>query len=282
MNDALAAARAAFVAACTLDVVVRKPGNVSFASAGHGMQAQQFITSAAAAAGPLFEPGARIGQRIEGAVQASWQSVGCNTNLGIVLLCAPIAAAAQRSAGPVDAPAIAAVLAQLDVHDAEAAYRAIVLANPGGLGAAAAQDVHAPPSVTLREAMALAAPRDMIARQYANDFRDLVEGAARVQLPGFSRMLRGAAALVEPALAAAVQRVYLHWLAHWPDSHIVRKHGEAVAQTVMRAAQAWEGVAEPQYDPAYAAWDESLKAARINPGTSADLTVATLLLAALR
>ena len=282
MNDAaLASARATFVAACTLDVAVRKPGNVSLASAGHGMQARQFIASAVAAAGPLFEPGAPVGRRIEGAVAASWAAAGCNTNLGIVLLCAPIAAAAEGRAG-VAAADLAAVLARLDIDDAAAAYRAIAQANPGGLGQAAAQDVHAAPSVSLREAMALAADRDMIARQYANGFRELFEAAALVRQPGFSLMVVRDPADVDAALAAQVQRVYLHWLAGWPDSHIVRKHGEAVAQTVMRAAQAWRGVQEPQREPAYAAWDESLKAAGINPGTSADLTVATLLLAALR
>jgi triphosphoribosyl-dephospho-CoA synthase len=89
-------AKAAFLAACRLDVAVRKPGNVSVASPGHGMRAGQFIASAAAAAGPLFEPGAPVGRRIEQAVQASWSQAGCNTNLGIVLLCAPIAVAVER------------------------------------------------------------------------------------------------------------------------------------------------------------------------------------------
>jgi triphosphoribosyl-dephospho-CoA synthase len=251
-------AKAAFLAACRLDVAVRKPGNVSVASPGHGMRAGQFIASAAAAAGPLFEPGAPVGRRIEQAVQASWSQAGCNTNLGIVLLCAPIAVAVE------------ATLAELSVDDAHAAYRAIVRANPGGLGAAAAQDVHAAPSVNLREAMALAADRDLIARQYATGYADVIEAARAVMDPGFPLMDD-----------AGVQRVYLRWLAHWPDSHIVRKHGEAVAQTVMHAAQGWERVAEPGRDPAFAAWDDALKAAGINPGTSADLTVATLLLAAL-
>ena len=84
--DTAARLRAAFVAACTLDVAVRKPGNVSLASPGHGMQAQQFIDSAHAAAAPLCTAGATVGWRIEHAVAASWAAAGCNTNLGIVLL----------------------------------------------------------------------------------------------------------------------------------------------------------------------------------------------------
>ncbi|MEO7338265.1 MAG: triphosphoribosyl-dephospho-CoA synthase, partial [Caldimonas sp.] len=64
--------------------------------------------------------------------------------------------------------------------------------------------------------------------------------------------------------------------------HIVRKHGEAVAHIVMRAAQDWQSRARSSIrlddDTDFAAWDESLKAAGINPGTTADLTVAALFL----
>jgi len=269
----------AFVTACGLDVAVRKPGNVSLASPGHGMLAQQFIASAQAAAAGLCRPGASVGQRIEAAVQASWQAAGCNTNLGIVLLCAPLAAAAehcaQAAAGWPEPPrwpptagalhqALLQVLDGLTVADADAAFRAITLANPGGLGRAEAQDVHAAASVTLRAAMALAAERDSIARQYRDGFADLFEAAPASLAP------------------AAVQRVFLAFLAGWPDSHIVRKHGAALAHSVMAAAQPWarraaagEAVGD---DPQWADWDACLKQQAINPGTSADLTVATLML----
>ena len=268
-----ARARDAFLRACELDVAVRKPGNVSLASPGHGMTAAQFIASAHAAAGPLFATGARVGQRVDAAVTASWAAAGCNTNLGIVLLCAPIAAAAERVATQNLRQALDAVLADLNVDDAAAAFRAITLAQPGGLGDAPAEDVRRPPSMGLREAMALAASRDSIARQYANGFADLFD----IALPQ-----RPAGELTH----GAVQRVYLSLLARLPDSHIVRKHGEALAQTVMSAAQRWQEQAEVgavlDESPAFAAWDDELKAAAINPGTTADLTVAALLLAALQ
>ncbi|MBX3605284.1 MAG: triphosphoribosyl-dephospho-CoA synthase [Piscinibacter sp.] len=278
----VAHARTAFRAACRLDVAVRKPGNVSVASPGHGMQAAQFVDSAEAAAGPLFEPGAPVGRRIEGAVAASWARVGCNTNLGIVLLCAPLGAAFEAAGAGGLRPALDETLDRLDLDDARATFRAIVQARPGGLGDAPAQDVRTDPSVGLRAAMRLAADRDLIARQYAGGFAELFDTAATLLPQGFSLMAAADATTVSPTLTEAVLRVYLHWLAGWPDSHIVRKHGEAVAHTVMRAAQAWQGQARPQDDPGFAAWDEELKAQRINPGTSADLTVATLLLAALR
>ena len=274
MNRAAAWGRTCFLRACELDVTVRKPGNVSVASPGHRMHAGQFIASAEAAAAPLFEAGAPVGRRIERAIAATQAMVGCNTNLGIVLLIAPLAAASERpdALGSAAAlhDALGAVLAALDVADAQAAYRAIAMAQPAGLGQVPQADVSTVPQIGLREAMALAAPRDLIARQYANGFAEVFEATQRDHASGF---------LLAEAAAADVQRLFLGWLGRHPDSHIVRKHGEAVAHSVMSAAQVWIAHLAPGGDPAFAEWDESLKADGVNPGTSADLTVATLWLA---
>ena len=290
MNAAAAGpAKACFLRACELDVAVRKPGNVSRASGGHGMQAPMFIASAQAAAGPLFEPGARVGERIEAAVAATWAVAGCNTNLGILLLCAPIARAIERQPEAV-APAalraaIESVLAELNLADAQATFRAIARANPGGLGAVPDQDVRLPPRVDLRAAMALAAHRDSVARQYRDAYVDLFDLGLAALGKGFSPMETLVDGYPDTLTTAAVQRLYLTLLASFADSHIVRIHGQAVAHIVMTAAQGW--ARRMQRDgpldvvPGFAAWDASLKADRINPGTTADLTVAALLIAGL-
>jgi triphosphoribosyl-dephospho-CoA synthase len=284
VDEIMARARAAFLCACRLDVAVRKPGNVSLASPGHGMQAHMFVDSAQAAMPALFEPGARVGRRIENAVAASFATAGCNTNLGIVLLCAPIALALEREPGVATAVALRAaiedVLRDLDVEDTRAAYRAIAMANPGGLGDAEREDVHDAPTLDLRSAMALAASRDSIARQYASGYADLFQLALPLCARGFLPMMEGDCTAPDARTKARVQRVYVGLLSRLPDSHIVRKHGIVVAQSVMRAAQGWRvqsdaGVAIDAL-PAFAQWDEALKRERINPGTSADLTVATL------
>jgi triphosphoribosyl-dephospho-CoA synthase len=267
----------AFLWACRLDVAVPKPGNVSIASPGHRMVADQFIASAAAAAAPLCEPRAAVGRRIEGAVRASWAAAGCNTNLGIVLLCAPIAAARECCAMPPAPTALQDMLHRvtqaLTVDDARAAYRAIAHANPGGLGRAPAQDVAAEPSIDLRAAMALAADRDRIARQYAQGFDEVFAQG----LPAFQQGL-------DHGIPAAVLGTYLHWLASGPDSHIVRKHGAALAQTVTAEAavlcREWRVQGHLAGSHALSSWDTQLKTRGINPGTSADLTVATLFVAA--
>jgi triphosphoribosyl-dephospho-CoA synthase len=279
--------RLAFLRACAQDVLARKPGNVSVASPGHGMHAGLFEASAAAAAGPISAAASPVGERIELAVRATWQAAGCNTNLGIVLLCAPLLAAFERC-GPAGAgaleQAVGEVLRSLGVPDARAAYRAIALARPGGLGRAPAQDVAEAPTVGLREAMALAAHRDSIAAQYENGFADVFG----LGLPAWRRAEAHAAAQqLAPGAAAAraMQAAFLEFLAALPDSHIVRKHGEAVAHCVMREARPWRERARRgdavEADPAFARWDEDLKARGLNPGTSADLAVAVALAAAL-
>ncbi len=230
-----------------------------------------------------------VGARIEAAVAATWAVAGCNTNLGILLLCAPIAAAVQRhpeAATPAALKAaIGEVLADLDLADAQAAFRAIARAAPGGLGTAPSQDVHDPPSVDLRAAMTLAASRDSIARQYRDGFADLFDAVTPALDEGFSLISTPASARPDASTVATVQRLYLGLLSRIADSHIVRNHGDAVAHIVMTAAQAWSLRAQRPGGlgacPEFAAWDASLKADRINPGTTADLTVAALLIAGL-
>jgi triphosphoribosyl-dephospho-CoA synthase len=288
----LAEPRAAFLRACRLDVETAKPGNVSIDSPGHGMTAAQFIASADAAANALFVRGTTIGTRILDAVGRTREAVGCNTNLGIVLLVAPLAAALEMLADdpPADSnncatawrTATEQVLATLDLADTRAAYRAIALANPGGLGDAPEQSVHECPTVDLRTAMTLAAGRDSIARQYANGLRDVfetgLESARRAQSSGES----------QPATEVTLN-VFLAFLSSWPDSHIVRKHGLPVAQSVTREAlRRHDAIQRARARGCVAdelltlgGWDAELKAQGINPGTSADLTVATLFVAGL-
>ena len=283
-------ARAAFTRACLLDVQVRKPGNVSLVSPGHGMDAALFMASAKAAAGPLCAPGARVGPRIEAAMQATWAVAGCNTNLGILLLCAPVAMALERHPQATTPAALQAaigdVLGDLDTADAEAAYRAIAQANPGGLGNAERQDVREVPSVNLRAAMALAADRDSIALQYRDGYAQVFETGLTALGPAFA--LTAESGHYQPphsATVAAVQRTFLALLSTLPDSHIARKHGVPTAHAVMHQAQPWHALAVQgahlDAEPEFKAWDAALKAQGINPGTTADLTVVSLMLAAL-
>jgi triphosphoribosyl-dephospho-CoA synthase len=261
----------AFRSACRAELTALKPGNVHVFADGHGLTTEQFVRSADAAAAPLSAHGVRVGRRILDAVVATHGAVGTNTNLGIILLCAPLAAAAEADHTDLRS-ALVAVLDDLDNADASMAFRAIVRAAPAGLGQVARNDVSRPALVTLRDAMADAADRDRVARQYVTGYADIFD-------------------LGLPALAAATARkwaeewtivaVYLGFLAGFLDSHIVRKYGSAAAQEVQETAQQLHAKLQSSWDPSLLtdellAWDTALKARNINPGTSADLTVATL------
>ncbi len=259
---------AAFRAACREEIEAPKPGNVHVFAGGHNMDAAHFLLSAEVSAGPIAAAGTSVGARVLAAVEASFAAVGMNTNLGIILLCAPLAAAAER--GGALRAALKDVLRTLDGQDAARVFRAIALANPGGLGAAPRYDVRDMPEIGLMEAMNEAAPRDRIAHQYASDFDDIF-------VTGRLALADAEAAGLRPPLRAAA--VYLAFLAGFPDTHIFRKYGAATAAAVQNEAQTMLMLFRARRGDCLSellAFDTSLKARGLNPGTSADLTVATL------
>lgn len=278
--------RAAFERACLLELEALKPGNVHAYADGHGMTVGDFRTSAEVAAGAIAREGLRVGERISAAVAATVKAVKCNTNLGIVLLAAPLVHAALEESGEAMSEtkfraAVARVLKGLTIEDAENAFAAIREAKPAGLGKAARHDVNARATATLITAMRAAAKRDRIAYQYANSFEDVFETGVKALREGLRRFDK-----MDKADAWATTGVYLAFLGRFPDSHIVRKHGEKAAEQVRKeAAEIAQGFAHTD-EPGRMAWvltafDTELKSRGINPGTSADLTVATLLAASL-
>ena len=271
MSLARTVVEGALAKACRLDVVAFKPGNVSLWSAGHRMQARDFLASARVAVPALCVPQARVGVRIESAMRATLATVGCNTNLGIVLLLAPLACAAGRDHRPLR-DGLSRVLSGLSIADARAAYAAIRLADPGGLGRADAQDVRGDPTLTLREAMALAAKRDSIAREYVTDydvtFRLAVPAIREARAGGLSR-------------AGAAAEAYLRVLSEVPDTLIARKEGAARALAVSERAREVLGagaLGSGERSRAEEAFDRELRERgnRLNPGTSADLVAAAM------
>ena len=84
--------------ACEIELQAFKPGNVSVFSEGHDMTVADFSISAKVSADPISNPDYSLGEKIYFAVKATREAVGCNTNLGIILLCAPLIEAVQNSA----------------------------------------------------------------------------------------------------------------------------------------------------------------------------------------
>ena len=262
---------AAATLACVLEAHAPKPGNVSpghdFADVGY----VDFVASAAAIGAPFARVAERpLGALVREAVEATASWAPSNTNLGIVLLLAPLAKAAL---GPNDLRSnLAGLLDETTVDDAREVYAAIRLANPGGLGRAANQDVAREPTLPLREVMRLAADRDGIAREYDTVFAATFDTGVPALRQARADGLGWDDAIVE---------TFLTLLAAAPDTHIARRAGLDRAASVSRLAVtvlAEGGVRTDAGRQSVARFDRSLRDERhaANPGTTADLTAAAL------
>ena len=272
--DAVSVA-AAIRSACMAELAALKPGNISVYSAGHGMVVDDFVRSACAIAPALAGPGLSVGERILAAIRATRQTVHCNTNLGIVLLCAPLAhAAINHRPGQSLREAVGETLVALDVDDTRLTYEAIRLAEPAGLGDVAQHSVREDaPRISLLQAMQTAQGYDRIALQYVSNYADVFEIAVPRLYEGFHRW---------GSEEWAVVSAYLGLLSELPDTHIERKYGACVAQDVCaRAKRLNDLLLEEKDSPknlvsSLMRFDTELKQQGINPGTSADMTVAAL------
>lgn len=276
--------------ACLLEATARKAGNVHPAASFDDLEFADFVDAAQAVAEPLAQ--ARevgIGRAVLNAIQATRTArVRSNANLGIVLLLAPLAAVPDGISLDIG---LRDVLSNTSVEDAMHVYEAIRLARPSGLGRAESQDVSTAPSVTLLEAMTLAAERDRIAEQYVSNFDYVLNKAlpwlchdwpwlGLCPLAIFGQTGMRNVVPIAP-WESAIIKLQLRLMADDPDSLIVRKCGQTVGQQVCRRAsemmeldwphtqQSWNG---------FDAFDLWLRADgnRLNPGTTADLIAATL------
>jgi len=270
--------------ACILEVSCRKPGNVHPNRSFSDTSYLDFILSAAAIAPALdLAPTRPLGETVLDAVQAMRARVGMNTHLGIILLLAPLCSlpektllASRTQAGRKHLKhSIEAALSELTRRDGELVYEAIRLAAPGGLGEAERGDVSGAPDGTLSEMMALAGERDLVARQYTNGFENILEEG----VPALYSALSTGRSLEE-----AVVLCHLQFMARHGDSLILRKCGKSVAKEAARRAQEVLDSRWPQGDAPESSlqtFDDWLRADgnQRNPGTSADLTTASLFLA---
>ncbi|HJS97436.1 MAG TPA: triphosphoribosyl-dephospho-CoA synthase [Solirubrobacteraceae bacterium] len=259
--------------ACLLEVSATKPGNITPA---HDFADTTYVdmVRSALALGPVFSRSRvlqrGVGELVADGVEATARVARANTNLGIVLLFAPLVrAAVTRRLDETLRSGVERILAGLDVDDAALAFGAIAAAQPGGLGEAPEHDVRAPARVSLREAMAAAAHRDNVAYEYVNGYAIVFDSG----LPLIEDALRNGSSTLD-----AIVSLHVGLLASHPDTLIARKAGDEAAQAVSAAARSVRDGAL-----SLAEFDASLRrdGNRLNPGTTADLVAATLLAALL-
>jgi len=257
--------------ACIWEATAPKPGNVYRGADFEDLSYIDFLVSAAVV-GPLLQQTAQqgVGATVLEAVQHTRSAVATNTNLGMLLLLAPLAAVPAEVTLK---KGICRVLASFTGTDAKHVFEAIRTAQPGGLGSVEKADVNDTrgPDISLLEAMQQAAQRDLIALQYTNNFQQVFEVADHLQHLTQRDL----------SLSEAIVQAFLRLLAENPDSLIARKCGEQVANEVSAQAAAILGNGDPgeaTYQTALQAFDFSLRVDghRRNPGTSADMIAAAL------
>lgn len=273
--------------ACILEADAPKVGNVNRFHDFEDAVLEDFHFSALAIGRPfgyLEQQG--VGKTIYAAVKATREVVATNTNLGIVLLLAPLGMAwcrgvAQDVFGNQEQSfvrglkgVIKEVMEGLGAEDTAHVYRAIRLASPKGLGEVEEYDVLEEdiPRIPLLEAMKPAADRDLIARQYSQDFA-LVLGAGYETLHW--ALEQGL------ALPQAIAQTHLVLLSMEQDSLIKRKLGEEWSKEVQKRALlvreqgGWLTRKGRQEVQEFDFWLRR-EGHGLNPGTTADLMAAII------
>lgn len=252
-----------------------KPGNVSLYADGHDMTAVDFQKSAEVSVPILCEKDSGLGQRILHSVCATKEAVGCNTNLGMLLLFAPIIIAAET--GFKDSNELHKnlenTLSSITETDTEQVFEAIKLASPGGLGNVDSHDVNKKPDCSLIRAMALASHRDSVALQYKNNFQEIFN-VGFMDIKNFEKRWN--------SVKWATVSCYLNFMSSMADSHIERKFGREEAENIKiksrGIANSFNNASDPEDNIGLLQhFDKELKVKNYNPGTSADLTAASLL-----
>jgi triphosphoribosyl-dephospho-CoA synthase len=294
--------------AIVLEVSADKPGNVNLVTGFEGTRCEHFLASAVAA-GPSFQEaasrGVEITEKKRGLSEAGvgelikwgikdidqWQRGG-NTLLGTIMLFAPLAVAAgmtqidqkNQMDFTVLRQNLRSIILATTSKDAVDVYDAIDIANPSGLNGAPDLNVKDPQSktrliqenVTLYDVFKLAAAYDDICSEWINNYPITFDSA----YPYLKEQLK-----TKPHNTAIVD-TFLKILAEHPDTFIGRKVGaEKTRQVSVDAKQILDagGVETPKGKETLIAFDKKLRKAGndYNPGTTADITAATLALCTL-
>lgn len=170
------------------------------------------------------------------------------------------------------------MLVSLVMDDAPKGYETITLARPAGMGRVDKYDItEERVNITLKEAMWLAKDRDSIARKYVTDYEITFEF-------GYPTLMRYWEQ--SPNLMDSIVQTSLTILAEVSDTLIGRKNGPVVAEEVSRRARRVLELGGAFSEPGREAlkdFDLYLREEdhRLNPGTTADLTASSILVALL-
>lgn len=260
---------------CDVEMESLKPGNVHKYSKSHDMTTKDFFRSSLIVSKYLSQNNLSLGKKIINTVMQIQKKIKKNTNLGIILMLAPIVVVVEKE-GLIEEKRllmkIKSLIKKQNVKNSFPIFKAISLTAPGGLGKSKKYDVNTLPKTTIYQAMKFSKEKDLIALQYFNGFEDIF----KTGLPAFKTFYKKWG-----KINWALTGVYLTFLKKFKDTHIIRKKGNKIAEKVRKDAKKYYIMAKNSTNittlkKKLLIFDKKLKSEGINPGTTADLTVATL------
>ena len=266
----------AFEYACKLDVFSGMPGNVFHGHPPYGMTPKDILQSSMACSDVICEQNMDIGEKILECIKSSMDVVGCNTNLGIILLCVPIVEALYMDKDHKFLQSnLEKVINSINEKQTKNIYKAINLAKAGGMDLKDKFDLNnKSKDFTLLEAMNFASSYDYIAGEYSNNFDNIINTISVNWRKYFKLMGNG---------ESATTATFLKLISSNPDSLIARKHGldkaKEVSERFVTIADEYCASKNPNnLNNELLLLDSELKIQGLNPGTTADVVVASIFL----
>ena len=261
---------------CDTEMESLKPGNVHKYSEGHNMNVKDFFKSSSIISRCLTRNNLDLGKKILNSANEIKKKVKKNTNLGIILMLSPIVTVVLKE-GIISKEKllkkIRSLIKKQNVKNSVLIFKAIAITAPGGLGSSKKYDVNELPKTNLFKAMKFSRKRDLIAKQYYDGFKDIFN----IGVPAYKKFYNKWG-----KINWALTGVYLTFLKKFNDSHIARNKGNKTAISIKKEAKKYYFFLKnnknlTKIKKELLVFDKKLKSKGINPGTIADLTVATFL-----
>ena len=266
-----------------------KPGNVHRTRDYDDMEFEDFIISGIVIGDTIRKAttdvdvnNPQLGKYILEAVSETDRWIKNNTNLGIVMMITPIAVAAAISDRFEDIREnIKLVMANTSVDDACDLYDAINIADAGGMGDQDEYDVASDNAKkelrennqTMYDVLKISAPWDMLAREMTSDMPAVFE----IGYPAYHELKE------EKIKNEACVLTFLRILSQVPDTLISRKYGDDEALKIsMMTRDLLKMKDSPDFSVRLQEFDDYLFKNKYNPGTTADLTAASIFVSYLK
>ena len=266
-----------------------KPGNVHRTRDYSDMVFEDFVISGIVIGDTIREActdvdveNPKLGKYILQAVAETDKWIKNNTNLGIVMMTTPIAVAAAISDSFDEIrDNVKLLMGNTSVDDACDLYDAINIADAGGMGDQDEYDVASDNAKnelrennqTMYDVLKISAPWDMLAREMTSDMPAVFE----IGYPTYHKLVQ------EKSKNEACVLTFLTILSQVPDTLISRKYGSDEALKISMMTRDLLNLKDASdFGDRLKEFDDFLFENKYNPGTTADLTAASIFVSYLK